>query len=110
MGDNDLDWITADERRLARQQMIGDGSQRIDVRSWVQFAEGRDLLGRHVQGRAAERAGPREVRVLSLLGRLLLDQTEIKQLCDIRDAASLGGKDICRLDISMNKPAGMGLS
>ena len=67
------------------------------------------MLRAHVQRRAAEAALLGQSAIAVHYG-LLLHQAEVQELGHVVDAASLGGKDVGRLDVAVDQPFGVGLA
>ncbi len=88
------------EQRLAREDLVHDRAERIDIGARIDREPAR-LLRRHVRRRADHRADRREIRV----GHVLVDQlgdAEIEDLHQIRAVLGAPDDDVVRFEIAVN--------
>jgi len=105
LGEDDHE-VDARERQPARQHVIHDDAQRVDVGACIQL-RAVCLLGRHVLGRAEEHSSTGEpLRLWVKLGHLC--DTKIEELDEILLALSVEELNVLGLEIAMNDALGMG--
>ena len=84
---------------IARQHAIHQRAERIDVRARVELL-GANLLGRHVERRADERAA--RGHLVELLGVAQLGQAEVEHLDHVVPVARARHQQVLRLQIAMH--------
>ncbi len=89
------------EGRPAREQLVQDRPEAVDVGGRAKVLTSRRLLGRHVARRAQDGAGPRPARV----GIDDLGQAEVGHLRPI----VLVEQHVAGLEVAMNNPAAVGI-
>jgi hypothetical protein len=101
-------WTSGLEGELARDHLVEDGAEGVEVASAVEGLAPR-LLGRHELRRAedhtflSQRVGAQQIDVVNL------GQAEIKDLGIVGHTALLGEQDVLRLEVPVNDPNVVGL-
>ena len=107
VGEDHLDVVLALEGHRAGEAVEQDAAERVDVGPSIDLPA-LDLLGGHVRDRADELVGGGERRE-RLLGAHLLDEPEVAQITvAARARRGRGEKDVGRLDVAVDQPAGVG--
>jgi hypothetical protein len=94
----------ADMRRTTRDHLEERGPERVEVGPPVDVRVASRLLWRHVRGRAHDRAGAGQLRVLRR-GDAEVDQFDLEGRCPIRPASR--EDDVRRFDVAMHDSGGV---
>ncbi len=107
VGHHDGEGALTRERGLARQRVIGDRSEGVDVGPDVEFLSAGRLFGRHVRWRAAHGQVGRQHGGLGVLGQL--HQAEVEHLGHVGLAPTVGDEDVGRLQVAVDQADRVGL-
>ncbi len=91
------------------QEVVGQGSERIDIASWITSVPVGDRLRGHEERSAECGALKTRRRPLSFFGAVFANQAEIQNFHAIRDTPSIEKKHVRRFDVAMDQSQSMRL-
>ena len=97
------------EDEFARQQVIAERANRIDVAPWIAAGRVVDRFGRHEQRCPLRPVPTDQTRKVAAAVAVFADQTKIEHLHAVRHAAAVAEENIRRFDVAMHQTEGMRL-